>query len=83
MAIELNPKQIGPASSGGVKSTPRRRQDSDRSLSEADSYSPPKARAHVNFIPAPESLSTLIDGAVAALRKGVYWDRGTILNLLV
>ena len=39
-------------------------------------------RADVNIIPAPESLMTLIRSAVAALRQGITWDRGTILNIL-
>lgn len=40
-------------------------------------------RAHVNIIPSPESLATLVRSAVAALRRGTFWDRGSILNLLV
>lgn len=42
-----------------------------------------RPRAHVNFIPSPESLKTMITGAVDALKRGVRWDRGSILNLLV
>jgi hypothetical protein len=34
-------------------------------------------------VPEPESLRTLIARAVTALRRGVRWDRGSILNLLV
>src|SRR5690348_15046584 len=45
-------------------------------------YKPP-VRADVNHIPAPEALRTLVASAVAALREGVRWDRGTILNVLV
>jgi hypothetical protein len=41
------------------------------------------SKAHVNNIPAPESLQTMIRSAVASLNKGVFWDRGTILNLVV
>lgn len=47
----------------------------------SESFAPPK-RAHVNFIPSSESLGALIENAVSALRQGVTWDRGTILNLL-
>ena len=36
-----------------------------------------------NFIPEPESLATMIRSAIAAFRQGIFWDRGTILNLVV
>ena len=74
MAFEINPNTLGPAN---TESNPRRAAGTVR-----DVHTPP-ARAHVNFIPSPDSLATLINSALAALRKGVFWDRGTILNLLV
>lgn len=40
-------------------------------------------KAEENYIPAPESLATMIRSAIAALKDGSYWDRGSILNLLV
>ena len=40
-------------------------------------------RALLNFIPAPEALDELIRRARAALRKGFYWDRGSILNIVL
>lgn len=40
-------------------------------------------RADENYIPAPESLATMIRSALSALKSGTYWDRGSILNLLV
>ncbi len=77
MAIDINPQGLRPTRQGEFRS---RRTEAAASR---DDFAPPKERAHVNFIPAPESLATLIESAIAALRKGVYWDRGTILNLLV
>jgi len=76
MVININPNRINTTS--GSKIAERKRQQEGH----ADSYVAPQ-RAHVNFIPAAESLRTLIAGAVVALRRGVTWDRGTILNLLV
>jgi len=75
MVININPNRIN-TSSGGKVGSRKQPQESD-----AEVVVP--TRAHINYIPAPESLRTLIAGAVAALRHGVFWDRGTILNLLV
>lgn len=41
------------------------------------------AKADINNIPAPETLQTMIRSAVESLRSGIFWERGTILNLLV
>lgn len=38
--------------------------------------------AHLNYIPEPESLMTMIRSAVSALKRGMVWDRGSILNIL-
>lgn len=77
MTININPNRINIASGGG-KTTERKRQDT-----EADVEVITPKRAYINHIPSPEALRSLISNAVAALRKGVYWDRGTILNLQV
>jgi hypothetical protein len=76
MAININPNRINtqPAQTGK-----NYEQRADR---QAVKVAAPK-RAEMNFIPSPESLGTLIRGAVEALRSGTYWDRGSILNLLV
>lgn len=42
----------------------------------------PKNRARLNKVPGPEELSHLINQALTALGRGVYWDRGSILNIL-
>lgn len=46
------------------------------------SYYPDK-RASLNFIPSPDELSRLIDRALTALSQGVYWDRGSIVNIVL
>ena len=76
MAIEFNSNRVG-TSSTSAGGTNRRRQQAGQS----DVIIP--KRADVNYIPGPESLQTLILGAVESLRRGVAWDRGTILNLLL
>lgn len=45
-------------------------------------YAPPH-RAQFNYIPSPDVLKTMIDRALEALSKGIYWDRGSIINLLL
>jgi len=79
MVININPNRINIASGNIGKAVERRRQQSDGS---GNAYTVPK-RSDVNYIPPPESLGTLIRSAISALRQGVFWDRGTILNLLV
>jgi len=78
MVININPNRINIPAGGAGRLSERKRQQPDSTAS----YAPP-SRSDVNYIPAPESLRTLISGAIEALRRGIYWDRGTILNLLV
>jgi hypothetical protein len=78
MAININPNRINIASGSAGKSAARERP-------ETENLSAPVAvprRANENFIPSPESLRTLIASGIEALRRGVRWDRGTILNVL-
>lgn len=77
MVININPNRINVSSGASGKASERRRQLPDQD----NAYVVPK-RAAVNYIPSPESLRTLISSAVEALRKGIRWDRGTILNIL-
>jgi hypothetical protein len=78
MVININPNRIN-TPAGGSKASERRRQLPDDS---GAIYKAP-TRADINHIPAAETLRTMISSAVEALRRGVTWDRGTILNLLV
>jgi len=51
---------------------------------EAQSVVPAKrVRAEENYVPAPETLGTLVKSAVSALKSGTVFDRGSILNLVV
>lgn len=43
----------------------------------------PDKRASLNIIPSPDELATLISRALTALSKGVYWDRGSIVNIVL
>lgn len=74
MPIEINPNRINTTTGTDARLRERR--------TTANNFVVPK-RAHINIIPSPESLATMIRSAVNALRSGARWDRGTILNLLV
>lgn len=78
MVIHINPNRINTAPASG-KSVARRQQQTEGG---SETHTPP-SRPELNHIPSPESLGTLIRSAVSALRRGIAWDRGTILNLLV
>lgn len=82
MAVDLNLNAIRLPAAGPNRSAGRRRTTNTDDASR-DHFDPPSSRAHLNFIPSSDSLHTLINSAMEALRRGVYWDRGTILNLLV
>ncbi len=43
----------------------------------------PASRARLNFIPSQEALQELIDKALTALSRGIFWDRGSIINILL
>ena len=76
MTITINPNRINVGTGGTGKAADRRRESA-----VSANFTPPR-RAALNIIPAPESLMTLIRSAVEALRQGVRWDRGTIVNIL-
>lgn len=40
-------------------------------------------RARLNFIPDNDTLAAMIDRGLEALSRGLRWDRGSILNLVV
>ena len=51
------------------------------SAERAEHAAPPRPNA--SFIPTPDVLQGLIDRALAALSKGIMWDRGSIINILL
>ena len=49
---------------------------------ERQEYLPPP-KPVFNFIPTPEVIDALVTRALAALAKGIYWDRGSIINIVL
>lgn len=78
MVININPNRINVKTGTSGRAGERKPQHDEQD----GLYTAPK-RPDVNYIPGPQSLATLINSAVAAVRRGVYWDRGTIINLVV
>lgn len=58
----------------------KRSREAEASQSAEPRYSP---RARLNAIPDDDTLLSMIDRALQALSRGLRWDRGAILNLLV
>lgn len=51
-------------------------------LTGREAYYPPPP-PHINHIPEEGILRGLISHALEALSRGIYWDRGSIINLLL
>jgi hypothetical protein len=66
-----------------VTTTPQRRVNKEEQKTvEREELLPPSRRGFQS-IPADDVLASLISRALTALKHGVLWDRGSILNLLV
>jgi len=81
MVINIDPRRINTPVKGTAPARANVRREREQQEEAVADFSP--KRVEENFIPEPESLATMIRGAVSALRKGLHWDRGTILNILV
>lgn len=78
MATRIPPSSL-PVSPGIGRLRDTRPQEKDRDLRK---YASPN-RAHLNYIPSPDALRSLIERALEALSNGVYWQRGSIINLVL
>ena len=80
MASRISSSNLPVATGVGRMADARKRtQREDEGLGR---YAPPH-RAQYNYIPSPDVLKNMIDRALEALAKGVYWDRGSIINLVL
>lgn len=64
---------------GRLADARKRTETQDKHLSD---YRAPH-KAQYNYIPSPDVLKNMIDRALEALSKGVYWDRGSIINIVL
>lgn len=66
-----------------IQNAERIRKSSPQSARAAAPNAPAGTRARLNFLPDEQTLLSMIDRALNALSMGRYWDRGSIINLLV
>lgn len=66
---------------GAFTAKPQSRKATTHNQDEPKSSFYPRRRARENVIPSPDELAHLINNALKALTRGVYWDRGSILNI--
>ena len=70
---------------GGFISRPTTRKPAgkpqSRNYERHELFPPP--RPPRDFVPSQEDIETLLERAVAALARGMYWDRGSIINLVL
>jgi hypothetical protein len=81
MPIDVNPNSVNLASTYIGKSAERPRpQEQQFDIPARKAASDP---ANLNIIPSNDALRTQISNALSDARKGIFADRGSILNLLV
>lgn len=78
--------RIPTSSSSSISSGIGRLADARKRLEQPEKelrdYRPPH-RAQHNYIPSADVLKNMIDRALEALSKGVYWDRGSIIDIVL
>ncbi len=75
-----------PTGIGGLRARPTARKvtpdkPGTRSYERHELIPPPKPPR--NYTPTQEDIDALLDRAIAALARGMYWDRGSIINLVL
>jgi len=64
-----------------TKTTAITKKSQERSYDKQEYLPPPRPKR--NFIPPQEAIDVLVERAIAALKKGIYWDRGSIINIVL
>lgn len=81
--VEFVPGGIGTVISRPTTRTAPKRDTGKKDVRvDIGEFSPPP-RPFVNYIPAKEDIQELVQRALNALTRGFYWDRGSIINLLL
>ena len=74
-----------PLGLGGLRAKPAARKPGEkqgtRNYERHELMPPPKPPR--NFIPSQEAIDALLERALAALLRGMIWDRGSIVNLVL
>jgi hypothetical protein len=67
----------------GIRAPARKTADKSRTRNYERHELLPPPRPPRNFVPADDVIDSLLERAIAALAKGIYWDRGSIINLVL
>jgi hypothetical protein len=74
-----------PLGLASLRARPATRKSGDkpaaRHFDRSELIPPPKPPR--NFIPTQEAIEWLLERALAALARGMIWDRGSIINLVL
>lgn len=74
--------RIPPSIPGAIARPQDTRRRNERTGEDLSSYRSPR-RQEMNYIPSPDHLRSMVERALEALSKGVYWERGSIINLVL
>lgn len=55
----------------------------ERTQTKVETRATSALRALANYFPTDGELGEMINHALTALKRGIYWDRGSIVNLQV
>lgn len=70
--------------SGGLPARIATRQpERSREADKSDAELRRGRRAPLGRIPTADELAHMINNALSALAKGIYWDRGSIINIVL
>lgn len=79
MDTRIRPTGLPSASAPGFRIPEERRKSDKEDL--RDYYSPKKPEEH--YIPPDTIIQELVKRALSALQRGITWDRGSIVNIVI
>ena len=79
---EIRKWDFGGAIPTSTPKAKRNKANTDKSAEPKSDYYP-RRRARLNVIPSSDELARMIDQALNALSRGVFWDRGSIINIVL
>ena len=76
---------IPPKIQGRITTQGRTRTGTEQKATETTdrSYFYPPPKPNENFVPAESVIKELVSRALAAISRGIYWDRGSIVNIVL
>jgi hypothetical protein len=78
--VSFNPNSIHPGQSLAPRAKSAHKRNNRENHAERQQLLPPRERGY-QHIPSQDNLQRLIERALEAVRAGIYWERGSILNI--